>query len=79
MNEKSNGVQYQVLVEHDPETGAYTATTPGLPVIVDARSRKEALKWIKEGIALYLEETKGRRRSPNADRPAKAEPVTVEV
>lgn len=72
-------VQYQVLIEFDPETKAYSASVPGLAVFVSADSEKEALKLVKEGLQLYLEETRGRRRPPHAERPAKAKLVTVEI
>jgi predicted RNase H-like HicB family nuclease len=72
-------VQYQVLIEFDPETKSYSATVPGLAVFVSADTEKEALKLVKESLQLYLEETKGRRRLPHADRPAKAKLVTVEI
>jgi predicted RNase H-like HicB family nuclease len=49
-------VDYQVVIEHDPETRAYAATVPGLPIVVDADSEEEAVRLAKEAIALYLEE-----------------------
>ncbi len=72
-------MQYQVLVERDPDTKAFTATVPGLPIVVDARSRKDALRLVKEGLSLYHDEMKASRRSPNVERPAKAELVTVDL
>jgi predicted RNase H-like HicB family nuclease len=52
-------VDYQVVIEHDPETRAYTATVPGLPIVVDATSEEEAVRLTKEAIALYLEDAPG--------------------
>ncbi len=72
-------MKFQVIVEYDPETSSWTAHAAGMPVIVDADSEGEAIKLAKEGIQLYLEETKGRRRSSPSVRPGKAKLVTVEV
>ncbi|HEV8595071.1 MAG TPA: type II toxin-antitoxin system HicB family antitoxin [Thermoplasmata archaeon] len=52
-------MDYQVVIEHDPETRAYTATVPGLPIVVDATSEEEAVRLTKEAIALYLEDAPG--------------------
>jgi predicted RNase H-like HicB family nuclease len=50
-------MQYQVVLEHDPETNHHTATVAGLPgLFVDAETEEEALRLVKEGIAFYLEE-----------------------
>ena len=49
-------VNHQVVLEYDPETKSYTATVPGLPVVVDADTEEEALKLAKEGISLCLRE-----------------------
>jgi iron(III) transport system ATP-binding protein len=39
-----NAVPWNVVIEHDPETGAYTATVAGLPdIVIDAGSEEEAL------------------------------------
>ena len=64
-------VDYQVVIEHDPETRAYTATVPGLPVVIDADSEEEAVRLAKEAIALYLEE------SPGPREPVRVKVVTV--
>ncbi len=48
-------VDYQVVIEHDPETRAYTATVPGLPIVVDADSEEEAVRMARDAIALYLD------------------------
>jgi predicted RNase H-like HicB family nuclease len=50
-------VAYDVVIEYDPETRSYTATVPGLPIVVDAASEEEALRLAREGIAWHLEET----------------------
>ena len=72
-------MKYQVIVEYDAETKAWSANVAGLPVYVDADSEAEAIELAKEGIQLYLEETRGRRRSSPAVRPGKARLVTVEI
>lgn len=64
-------VDYQVVIEHDPETRAYTATVPGLPIVVDADSEEEAVRMAKEAIALYLEE------APSPPKPTRVKVVTV--
>jgi len=64
-------VDYQVVIEHDPETRAYTATVPGLPIVVDADSEEEAMLMAREAIALYLEE------APNPPKPVRVKVVTV--
>jgi len=61
-------VDYQVVIEHDPGTRAYTATVAGLPVFVDADSEEEAIRMAREAIAMYLE-----------DAPGPKEPVRVKV
>lgn len=48
-------MEYQVILERDA-TRHYTATVPGLPIVVDAKTKREALKLAKEAIALYAEE-----------------------
>lgn len=52
----SCSMEYQVILERDAATRHYTATVPGLPVVVDAMTKREALKLAKEAIALYAEE-----------------------
>jgi predicted RNase H-like HicB family nuclease len=47
----------QVVLERDAESKHYTATVPGLPIVVDATSRREALRLAREAVALYVEET----------------------
>jgi predicted RNase H-like HicB family nuclease len=67
-------VQYQVVLEYDAETKHYTASVPGLPIVVDAKSKREALKLAREAIAFFLE-------SSGVPPPAAihAEVVTVKV
>jgi len=65
----SIGVKYKVVLEHDPDSRHYSATVPGLPgLFVDAKSEREALKLVTEGIAFYLEEL--------AARPSASDPPT---
>ncbi len=50
-------VEYPVVVEHDPQTGHFTATVPGLPgIVVDAKTERTALKLAREAIALWQSE-----------------------
>lgn len=66
-----SAVDYQVVIEHDSETRAFTATVPGLPIVVDADSEEEAVRMAREAIALYLEE------APSPPRPVRVKVVTV--
>jgi predicted RNase H-like HicB family nuclease len=51
-------MRYRVLIEQD-EDGVYTAWAPSLPgCISQGKSRDEALKNIREAIAVYLESLK---------------------
>ena len=51
-------MRYRVLIEQD-EDGVYSVTAPSLPgCISQGKSREEALKNIREAIALYLESLK---------------------
>jgi len=62
-------VNHQVVLEYDPETKSYTATVPGLPVVVDADTEEEALRLATEGIAFCLQETSSRKRSKSRLEP----------
>jgi hypothetical protein len=53
----SGGVEYQVVLEFDARSRHYTASVPGLPIVVDSKNKRTALKLAREAIALYLEET----------------------
>ena len=72
-------MQFAIQIEYDAEGRVYLATVKDVPVFIQARSRKEALKLVKEALQLYFEETKRRRRSPQAARPVNGCTVTVEV
>jgi predicted RNase H-like HicB family nuclease len=50
-------MRFQVVLERDDASGHYTATVPGLSVVVDATSKRDALRMAREAIALYLEES----------------------
>jgi predicted RNase H-like HicB family nuclease len=74
-------MRYRVVVEYDTETGHYAATVPGVPgLFVDAKTEREALKLVREGIRFHLGEsahTGREKRSAPKRLPAKI--VTVEV
>jgi len=72
-------VNHQVVLEYDPETKSYTATVPGLPVVVDADTEEEALRLAKEGISFYLKEASSRRRTDRREKPVQVKIVAVEV
>ncbi len=71
-------MRYRIVLERDPETRSYTATVPGLPIVVDANSEREAVKLAKEAISWYREEA-GESRSARADPPVDVKIVTVDV
>ncbi len=49
-------IRWRVIVEHDSETGDWAAWCPELPGCTSAgETEGEALKNIREAIALYLE------------------------
>ena len=72
-------VNHQVVLEYDPETKSYTATVPGLPIVVDADSEEEALRLAREGISVYLKETSSRKGTDRREKPVRVKIVTVEV
>ena len=45
------------MLEFDAQTRHYTASVPGLPIVVDATNKRTATKLAREAIALYLDET----------------------
>ena len=48
-------MKYRVLIETD-EDGVFVATVPSLPgCVADGPTRNDALAYIKDAIALYLE------------------------
>ncbi|MHB8603806.1 MAG: type II toxin-antitoxin system HicB family antitoxin [Thermoplasmatota archaeon] len=49
-------MDFQVVLERDPETRSYTGSVPGLPIVIDAKTKRSALKMVKEAIAFYLED-----------------------
>lgn len=72
-------MKYRVVLEYDPESGHVTATVPGIPGIVcDAKSEKEALRLVRDGIAFYREEATAPGRRPGA-APLRAKVVSVDV
>jgi predicted RNase H-like HicB family nuclease len=71
-------MRYRIVREHDSETRSYTATVPGLPIVIDANSEEEAVKLAKEAIAWYREEA-GASRSAPAEPPVEVKIVTVDV
>jgi len=72
-------VNHQVILEYDPETKSYTATVPGLPIVVDADTEEEALRLAKDGISLYLKETSSRKKTDKREKAVQVKIVTVEV
>jgi predicted RNase H-like HicB family nuclease len=67
-------MEYQVVLEYDEESRHYTGTVPGLPIVVDAKSKRETLKLAREAIAIFREESQV-PASPNV----RAELVRVKV
>lgn len=50
-------MEYQVVLEFDADTRRYTASVPGLPIVVDSKNKRTAIKLAREAIALYLHES----------------------
>lgn len=73
----SSPVEYQVVLEFDPETRHYTGRVPGLPITVDSKNKRTAVKMAREAIGIYLEEV-GLDVVP-PDKLIQAELVTVKV
>ena len=49
------GMTFRVVLQHDPETGDYSAVCPGLPGCASAGATEaEARENIREAIELYL-------------------------
>ncbi len=71
--EHLHGVEYDIVVEYDPVTRRYAASVAGLPIFVDGRTEKEAIRLAREGIDFYLDE--GGETEP----PARVKVVTVDV
>lgn len=65
-------MRYRIVLEYDRETRSYTSTVPGLPIVADASSEKEAVRFAKEAIAWYRTEA----IAPNS---ARAEPPVQTV
>jgi predicted RNase H-like HicB family nuclease len=67
-------MEYQVVLEYDTETRHYTASVPGLPIVVDSTNKRVALKLAREAIALFLEEA-----APGVTPSIRTELVNVKV
>lgn len=48
-------MEFQVVLEWDAGSRHYTATVPGLPIVVDARSKRAAIRLAREAIELHFE------------------------
>ena len=68
-----------MVIEYDPKTRSFAATVPGLPIVVDADTEKEAVKLAKEGIAWYFEESAARPRGKPSGQPVKVKLVSVDL
>lgn len=71
-------MEFHVVLEHDAETGHFTATVAGMPhVVVDASTEEGALRLVREAIAFSLEEAQaGSMAAPSSIR---ARVVSVDV
>lgn len=50
-------MEFQVVLEHDADSGHVTATVPTIPgIIVDAETEEEALEMAREAIKFWREE-----------------------
>lgn len=53
-------MKFQVVLEHDADSGHVTATVPAIPgIIVDASTEDEALTMAREAIAFWRAENQG--------------------
>jgi len=68
-------VEYQVVLEFDAASRHYTASVPGLPIVVDSKNKRSAIKLAREAIALFLD-VAGKTASTSSIH---AELVTVKV
>lgn len=72
-------MQYHVVIEHDPQTGHYTATVPGIPgIVVDAMTETDAVALAKEAIVFHRDEVTG-VLLPDSTPSLRARVVTVDV
>jgi predicted RNase H-like HicB family nuclease len=46
--------EYTVIIEHDPKTGSYGASTPDLPVDGIGKSREEAIARFRNALTGYI-------------------------
>lgn len=72
-------MQYEVVLERDDATGAVTATVPGLPIVVDAKSEREALAQAREVIKFWFDEHPGATPGRITAQPSHAKVATADV
>lgn len=65
------------VVEYDPETKSYTGTVPGLPVVVDAKSKRSAIRMLRDAVMFYFEDVQS--TGAKAAKPGHAELVKIKV
>ena len=46
--------EYPVLIEYDPETGSYGASSPDLPVVGIGKSREDAVTRFRNALDGYI-------------------------
>ena len=72
-------MKYQVVLEYDAAGKSVTATVPGLPIVVEGKNERDALKLVREAIAFYFESETARPPTSVKETPVRAKLVTVEV
>lgn len=72
-------MKYQVVLERDEETGAVTATVPGLPIVVDADSEPEALAQARDAIRFWFAKHPGAKPGTVGIQPSHVRVATVDV
>lgn len=72
-------MKYQVVVEYDPPGKYYTATVPGMPIVVESRTERGALKLAREAIQIHREKVAKSRPPISEEPPVRAKVVTVDV
>lgn len=72
-------MKYQVVLEHDSATGTVTATVPGLPIVVDANTEREALAQAREAILFWFEQHPAGKQGTVGTQPSSARVATVDI
>ena len=53
-------MKWYLVVERDEESGRFLGTVPGLSIFVEAKTKDEAIRALREAIPLHLEALRAR-------------------